>query len=65
MPKINGTKLLEMMQAAHYPSQAIVMTENYSEETKRSCKTLGVTNFFSKPFSARDLRERIEELIGE
>ena len=65
MPKINGTKLLEMMQAAHYPSQAIVVTGNYSEEIKMSCKTLGVDDFFTKPVSASDLIERIEALIGE
>ena len=65
MSKINGTKLIEMMQTAHCPSQAIVVTVNYSEEIKMSCKTLGVDDFFPKPVSARDLIKKIEELIGE
>ena len=65
MPDINGIKLLEMMQAASYSSKAIVVTGNYSEEAKKSFKALGVSDFFFKPFSARDLRERIEALIGE
>ena len=65
MPNMSGTKLLDMMKRANYTSQTIVMSGGYSEEIKKSCKTLGVSDFFSKPFSARDLRERIEALIGE
>lgn len=65
MPKMSGAKLLEMMKTAHHTSHTIVMTERYSEETKKSCETLGVSDFFYKPFSARNLGERIEALIGE
>ena len=65
MPEIKGMKLLEMMQAASYRSQAIVMTGNYSKESKMSFKALGVNEFFFQPFSGRELRERIEALIGE
>ncbi|MDT8316485.1 MAG: response regulator [bacterium] len=65
IPGINGAKLIEMIKASTYSSQAIVMTGSYSEETIMSFKALGVSNFFFKPFSARDIRERIETLIGE
>ena len=65
MPEADGFEVMEKIRASEGCSEIpiIFLTADDAPETERRCFEAGAAGFITKPFTAPDLRSRINEML--
>lgn len=63
LPGMSGLDLLKKLKAANTYLPVILMSGRTDQKTVVEALSLGAVDFFAKPFSTRDLVNRIQELL--
>lgn len=65
MPEVDGFEVMKKIRASEGCSEIpiIFLTADDAPETERRCFEAGAAGFITKPFTAPDLRSRINELL--
>ena len=63
MPEMNGLQFLERLRANHLETPFVMLTSRKEADDIVAAKKLGVTAYIVKPFSAAQLKEKMEKLV--
>lgn len=65
MPVMDGFELLKYISDKHPDVKAIVMTGLQSSDVYEKLRFLGIRHCLEKPFSLRDLNEKLIQILGK
>ncbi len=65
MPQLTGYELYERLQSDYPDLRMLLMTGYPIDEDPGMLHDSGVRHWIQKPFTMRDLEERIEELLAQ
>ena len=67
MPKMDGIQLCRMIRAEilHQPPHIIMLRCKGQDIDKEMCLNAGANDFMTKPFSPKEVMEKVRQLLGE
>jgi two-component system, cell cycle sensor histidine kinase and response regulator CckA len=65
LPGMSGLEVVQKLQALYPGTEVLVASGFFSNREKEALTAGGARGFLDKPFRLKDLRSRIEEVLGE
>ena len=63
MPEIDGLEFLHRLRSMHLTTPFIMLTRRTEPGHIIAAKEMGVTAYIAKPFSAREIRDKMEKIV--